>query len=206
MLIDRQPLSVCVRYSARLKYYCHFIGDRRACILATLSTDLNIVNMSYLTEEKANELASQLDVEKSRIEEWYAAFQIFDANKDGHISSTELTALLRQIFQDPTEEQAQEMITALDENKSGQIEFPEFCKHMKTQYKTNGEKSEELKAAFQIFDKDGNNFISADELMNLMQTFGERLSEEEAKEMIAVADVNSDGKIDYNEFVKMMYP
>ena len=78
------------------------------------------------------------------------------------------------------------------------IEFPEFCKHMKSQYKSPDEKSEELKAAFQIFDKDDNKFISADELMNLMKNLGDCLTEEEAQAMIDVADINKDGKIDYN--------
>ena len=37
-----------------------------------------------------------------------------------------------------------------------------------------------------------------------MASIGQRLSDEEVQEMMTAADVNKDGKIDYNEFVKMM--
>lgn len=82
--------------------------------------------------------------------------------------------------------------------ESGQIDFVEFCKHMKSKYKSPGDKEEEIKQAFKVFDADNNNFISADELKHLMQTLGDPLTDEEALEMIRVADVNQDGKIDYD--------
>ena len=37
-----------------------------------------------------------------------------------------------------------------------------------------------------------------------MASIGQRLSDEEVQEMMTAADVNKDGKIDYNEFLKMM--
>ena len=37
-----------------------------------------------------------------------------------------------------------------------------------------------------------------------MMHFGERFTNEEVEEMVAEADSNNDGKIDYNEFSKMI--
>ena len=60
-----------------------------------------------------------------------------------------------------------------------------------------------LEEAFKMFDKDGNAFISAADITNL----GEYLADEEVDEMIRetdIADIDGDGQINYEEFVKMM--
>lgn len=56
----------------------------------------------------------------------------------------------------------------------------------------------------QMFDKDGNGFISAAELRTIMRSLGEKLSPEEIEEVIAEADEDGDGEINYKEFAKMM--
>ncbi|KAG2328045.1 hypothetical protein Bca52824_010773 [Brassica carinata] len=63
---------------------------------------------------------------------------------------------------------------------------------------------EELKEAFRVFDKDQNGFISAAELRHVMTNLGEKLTDEEVDEMIREADVDGDGQINYDEFVKVM--
>ena len=63
---------------------------------------------------------------------------------------------------------------------------------------------EEILEAFKVFDKDGNGFISAAELRHIMTNLGEKLSDEEVDEMIREADIDGDGQINYEEFVKMM--
>jgi EF-hand domain pair len=47
-------------------------------------------------------------------------------------------------------------------------------------------------------------FISAPELRHIMTNLGEKLSDEEVDEMIREADIDGDGQINYEEFVKMM--
>lgn len=47
-------------------------------------------------------------------------------------------------------------------------------------------------------------FISAQELRHVMTNLGERLTDEEVDEMLREADVDGDGKINYEEFVKLM--
>ncbi|CAO2590544.1 unnamed protein product [Lemmus lemmus] len=63
---------------------------------------------------------------------------------------------------------------------------------------------EEIREVFRIFDKDGNGYISAAELCQVMTNLGEKLTDEEVDEMIREADINGDGQVSYEEFVQMM--
>nr|POE67941.1 calmodulin-like protein 8 [Quercus suber] len=63
---------------------------------------------------------------------------------------------------------------------------------------------EELKEAFKVFDKDQNGYISATELRHVMINLGEKLTDEEVEQMIREADLDGDGQVNYEEFVKMM--
>ena len=55
-----------------------------------------------------------------------------------------------------------------------------------------------------MFDTDGNGFINAAELRQVMLNLGEKLTEEEVEMMIREADNNGDGLVNYEEFISMM--
>ncbi len=91
----------------------------------------------------------------------------------------------------------------IDADGSGTIDFPEFLTMMARKMKDT-DSEEEILEAFKVFDKDGNGFISAAELRHIMTNLGEKLTDEEVDEMIREADIDGDGQINYEEFVKMM--
>nr|CAD7429963.1 unnamed protein product [Timema monikensis] len=53
------------------------------------------------------------------------------------------------------------------------------------------------------FDKDGNGFISSAELRHLLSTLGEKLTDEEVEQLLAGQE-DSQGNINYEEFVRMV--
>ena len=59
----------------------------------------------------------------------------------------------------------------------------------------------ELKAAFQQMDTNGDGFVTKDELKAMLSGLGEPVDDSVVDEMVAVADTNGDGKVDFNEFV-----
>jgi calmodulin len=61
-----------------------------------------------------------------------------------------------------------------------------------------------LKEAFKIFDRNHNGYIEAKELKTVTTTLGARLTDDEFAEFWKEADKNHDGKLDYEEFIKMM--
>lgn len=95
------------------------------------------------------------------------------------------------------------MINEVDVDGNGSIDFPEFLSLMARKMKDT-DTEEELVDAFRVFDWDGNGLISAAELRHVMTNLGEKLTDEEVDEMIKEADLDGDGHINYEEFVRMM--
>ncbi|KAL6299368.1 putative calmodulin variant 1 [Sparassis latifolia] len=125
------------------------------------------------------------------------------ADGDGTITTKELGTVMRSLGQNPTEAELQDMINEVDADGNGTIDFPEFLTMMARKMRDT-DSEEEIKEAFKVFDKDGNGYISAAELRHVMTNLGEKLSDNEVDEMIREADVDGDGQINYDEFVKMM--
>ncbi|KAH8366018.1 hypothetical protein KR093_008171, partial [Drosophila rubida] len=57
--------------------------------------------------------------------------------------------------------------------------------------------TEDLIAAFRVFDRDGNGFITRDELQTAMEMIGEPLNEQQLEQLLAIADLDQDGRINY---------
>ena len=50
---------------------------------------------------------------------------------------------------------------------------------------------------FRVFDRDGNGYITRDELQTAMEMIQENVTENQVNEMLALADLDNDGKINY---------
>ncbi|RCH99195.1 hypothetical protein CU097_014559 [Rhizopus azygosporus] len=146
-------------------------------------------------------MADQLTQEQ--IAEFREAFNLFDKDQDGSISTKELGTIMRSLNLNPTEAELQDMINEVDSDGNGLVDFSEFLTMMGRKMK-DADSQEEIEEAFKVFDKDGNGYISAAELRHVMTSLGEKMTEEEVDEMIREADVDGDGQINYQEFVKMM--
>ncbi|XP_049375906.1 calmodulin-2/4-like [Solanum verrucosum] len=131
------------------------------------------------------------------------AFSLLDKYGDGCIATKEFEIVIRSLGHNPTEAELQDMINELDADGNGTIDFPEFLNLMARKMKDTGWEAE-LKEAFRVFDKDQNGFISAAELRHILTNFREVFTDEEVDEMIRDADVDGDGQISYEEFVKLL--
>ena len=56
---------------------------------------------------------------------------------------------------------------------------------------------EEIMCAFKFFDKNGNGYIEAKEIKEILRKLGDNTTDEQIKQMIEVADVDKDGQINY---------
>eukprot|EP01083_Nonionella_stella_P312530 1118251_1 len=64
--------------------------------------------------------------------------------------------------------------------------------------------TEQVTEAFHVFDEDNSGAISSAELKHVMTNLGEKLTEKEIDTLFADGDVDGDGQIDSEEFIKLM--
>jgi calmodulin len=140
---------------------------------------------------------------EEQIAEFKEAFSLFDKNGDGTVTTKELLTVMRALGRNPTQEELADMLNGVDADGNGTIDFPEFLSLMASKI-SDVDPEDEILSAFKVFDKDGNGFISAAELRHIMKKLGQKFTDEELDEMIRGADIDGDGQIDYQEFVKMM--
>ena len=163
-----------------------------------------LVNLNQSVLGRRNYIAVMVEeLTDEQVADFKETFQLFDKDGDGTISVAELGTVLRALGQNPSDKELQEMISEVDEDGNGSIDFPEFLSLMSKKIQ-DGDAEEEIRDTFRVFDKDGNGYISRSELRNVMANLGETLSDEEIDEMIKEVDVDGDGQICYEEFVKML--
>ena len=146
---------------------------------------------------------SEPALSEEKITEFKEAFEIFDKDKDGYITTKELGDIMKNLGQTPSEAELQDMINEVDIDGNGTIDFKEFLGLMARKMR-DADTEEELIEAFKVFDRDGNGLISGNELQHVMNSLGENISQDEVEEMIKEADLDGDGYINYEEFVKMI--
>eukprot|EP00658_Telonema_sp_P-2_P071564 TRINITY_DN60808_c0_g1_i2.p1 TRINITY_DN60808_c0_g1~~TRINITY_DN60808_c0_g1_i2.p1 ORF type:complete len:102 (+),score=35.28 TRINITY_DN60808_c0_g1_i2:180-485(+) len=98
------------------------------------------------------------------------------------------------------------MMREVDADGSGDIDFDEFVTVMSRRVQADYT-PEQLKSAFKVFETDSVplGYVSTEVLEHALTTYGtDKLSPEEASELLATVDPESTGKINYMEFINMM--
>ncbi|KAL3487296.1 hypothetical protein BJX62DRAFT_213748 [Aspergillus germanicus] len=140
---------------------------------------------------------------QDQIAQFKEVFAVFDKDGTGDITATELGEVMRSLGQNPTDTELQDIIDELDVDRTGTIDFDEFLILMSRKVKDSDPEAE-LREAFAVFDQDKSGTISADELRRVLRSIGDDVSDADVDEMLRMADVNGDGSIDYEEFVRLM--
>ncbi|XP_011032413.1 PREDICTED: calmodulin-like protein 8 [Populus euphratica] len=140
---------------------------------------------------------------EEQIAEFQEAFCLFDKDGDGCITFEELATVIKSLDDSATDEELHIMISEVDVDGNGTIEFGEFLNLMARKMREN-DADEELKEAFKVFDKDQDGYISPNELRHVMINLGEQLTDGELEQMIREADLDGDGQVNYEEFVRIM--
>ncbi len=137
------------------------------------------------------------------INEYKAAFTLFDKDSDGKISSDELGLLMRSLGQNFSNKDLYKIIVAIDSDKNGTIELHEFLNLMAENRLVN-EDQQTLIKSFKYFDRDNNGTIDFEEFKHVMSTVAEKFTKEELEALIDVAEVDSKGRFNYKELLKLM--
>ncbi|CAG9484036.1 centrin-1, putative [Plasmodium vivax] len=146
---------------------------------------------------KRNELNEE---QKLEIKE---AFDLFDTNGTGRIDAKELKVAMRALGFEPKKEDIRKIISDVDQDGSGTIDFNDFLDIMTIKMSERDPKEEILKA-FRLFDDDETGKISFKNLKRVAKELGENITDEEIQEMIDEADRDGDGEINEEEFMRIM--
>ena len=137
------------------------------------------------------------------INQFHYLFDFFDKDFSGTITTKELGTVMRNLGQNPSEEELKQLIREVDLNGDGTIDFKEFlCLMVKKM--DDSDIDQELQDAFKFFDGDKDGYITSLELRNAMNNLGDEYTPEEAEEMIKEGDLDNDGKISFDEFMKIV--
>jgi len=145
--------------------------------------------------------ASKLTEEQ--IEELKKAFLLFDKDGNGRITSDELSDVMRSLGQKPSDREVEAMIQQADQDGDGSIDFMEFLEVMASKMGENSFE-DDLREAFQMFDRDANGYISKRELTFVMTSLGEQITDTAVENMIKEVDLDGDGRVNYEEFIRIM--
>ncbi|OAY47387.1 probable calcium-binding protein CML15 [Manihot esculenta] len=144
-------------------------------------------------------------IQSDQVKQLKDIFMRFDMDSDGSLTQLELAALLRSLGLKPSGDQIHVLLSNMDSNGNGYVEFDELVSailpDMNEQVLIN---QDQLMQVFQSFDRDGNGYITASELAGSMAKMGQPLSYQELAEMMKEADTNGDGVISFNEFANIM--
>lgn len=147
-------------------------------------------------------------LQSNQVEQMKDIFTRFDMDKDGSLTQLELAALLRSLGLKPTGDQLNLLLSNMDANGNGLIEFDELLDALLPDIMMNNEEilinQEQLMEVFRSFDRDGSGFITAAELAGQMAKLGHPLTYKELTEMMREADTNGDGVISFNEFANIL--
>ncbi|CAO1400026.1 unnamed protein product [Diamesa hyperborea] len=148
----------------------------------------------------------------SEVRDLRTAFDLLDRDQDGMVTPNELQFMLRNLGIIVSDELIDGLMKEASKTGNGLIDETEFLQwiariqalredNTTTQ---DDDLTQDLVAAFRVFDQDNNGYITRDELQKAMEMIGENVTESQVTEMLALADLDKDGKINYEEFARLL--
>jgi len=133
-------------------------------------------------------------------------FDQFDSNKAGALSVGTVQTILKMMGMHVSCHALQEIVDEIDEDGSGELEFPEFIQ-LASKFLVEEDEEQmkwELREAFRIYDKQGNGYITVEVLKEILREIDTSLDEYSLEQIIDEVDEDGSGTVDFDEFMAMM--
>lgn len=204
------------------------VGERECVSVIKSLSSVSQVRMSgFYNHIKSTSTTSKgRTLTEEEIKDLRTAFDLLDRDQDGHVTPEELQFMLRNLGIHVRDELIDDLLREASRTGSGLIDETEFLQWvariqaLKEETSTSNSSSsssststtqaadddltQDLVAAFRVFDRDGNGYITRDELKSAMDMIGENVTEYQLNEMLELADADKDGRINYEEFARLL--
>ena len=130
-------------------------------------------------------------------------FKKADKDKDGLISFQELMVLMNKCNCECSEAELQDYVNDVDINEEGQLDCNAFLSIVE-KYQEERDSQTELNNVFQIFDKNKTGLITPKNVLEIFRKIDETIKEEEILQMFKECDLDKDGYLNREEFIRMI--
>merc|ERR1711908_75734 len=164
-----------------------------------------------LSKEEIDFLKTNTHYDEDTINEWYKGFK--QDCPDGHLDSVSFMKIYSKCFPSGNAgEFCEHVFRTFDSDKNGYIDFREFL--LAIDVTSAGSPEEKLNWAFSMYDVDGNGWIDLVEMTRIVRSIYKMMGpnqalvdqfetpEKRAEDIFRKMDVNSDGRVTRQEFVR----
>ncbi|KAJ1801699.1 Calcium-binding component of the spindle pole body (SPB) half-bridge [Coemansia sp. RSA 2399] len=141
-------------------------------------------------------------VNDDRLEEIKEAFTLFDTNQDGFIDFFELKVAMRALGFEQKREDIMKMFDRFGESDN-RVGMDGFVLAMSEMISAR-DPVDEYRKAFKLIDENNSGKITIGHLRRIARELGEEIKDDELQAMIEEFDVDNDGGINEEEFIKIM--
>ncbi|EAX94678.1 EF hand family protein [Trichomonas vaginalis G3] len=138
-----------------------------------------------------------------QLQEAKDAFDLFDTTGTNTIEQKELKIALMTLGFNISKEELRTVVSELDSSNTTTIDFKDFIQIVETLLPSR-DPVKELTEAFNLFDIDHTGRITAKNIMDVVASMDEQLTEPEIHEIIAEADKRGEGDITLEEFIDLI--
>ena len=130
------------------------------------------------------------------------AFDKIDTDKSGNLDHEEIREFLKEVGME--EDYDKLIIKVFDKDNNDGISFEEFKEYIAVMQDLEKDPSKLFRKLFEKIDGDGNNQLSADEMVEFCKYLRVDMTLEEAAEVIAEIDDDGSGTIDFDELCRAL--
>ncbi|XP_014379442.1 centrin-1-like [Alligator sinensis] len=174
-----------------------------AALPPALSAASSFKKPSAGTIYQRKKAAPKLILTEEQKQQFREAFDLLDTDGTGTIDVKDLKVSIRALGYEPKKDEMKKIISEVDKEGSGKINFDLFL-HAMTQKMSEPDSKEDILKAFKLYDQNGTGKISFENLKCVANEIGENLTDEELQEMIDEADMDGDGEVNEQEFLQIM--
>ncbi|CAH1722744.1 unnamed protein product [Chironomus riparius] len=179
-----------------------------------METEIKVLGQTIMGRRKSLKNQEEpTNYTEDELKDLRTAFDLLDRDQDGMVTPTELQFMLNNLGIHVSDELIDGLMKEASKTGNGLIdetEFLQWISRIQALRESPGAVAEDddltqdLVAAFRVFDRDSNGYITRDELQRAMQMIGETVTDSQLNDMLALADLDKDGRINYEEFARLL--